>query len=126
MKATHLATTYFENVNGHFVERPLPIQAQFSPVYKIIVQDWNKDGNEDLLLLGNNDYPRLKMGKMDANFGIVLLNDGKGNFRFVSNNAAGLLVPGDVKDAAIIRVKGDRYLLIGINGADLINFKLVE
>ena len=126
LKATHLATAYFENVNGHFEEKALPIEAQFSPVYKIIVQDWNKDGYDDLLLLGNNDYPRLKMGKMDANFGTLLLNDGKGNFRFVSNKEAGLLVPGDVKDAAIIRVKSNRYLLIGVNNADLINYKLVE
>ena len=113
-------------MNGHFVEKALPIEAQFSPVYKIIVQDWNKDGYDDLLLLGNNDYPRLKMGKMDANFGTLLLNDGKGNFRFVSNKEAGLLVPGDVKDAAIIRVKDARYLLIGINNADMVTYKLVE
>ena len=108
------------------MKRALPIQAQFSPVYKIIVQDWNKDGHDDLLLLGNNDYPRLKMGKMDANFGTLLLNDGKGNFRFVPNKEAGLLIAGDVKDAAIIRVKDARYLLIGINNADLLNYKLLE
>jgi hypothetical protein len=113
-------------VNGHFVERALPIEAQFSAVYKIIVQDWNKDGHDDLLLFGNNDYPRLKMGKMDANFGTLLLNDGKGNFRFVLNKDAGLLVPGDVKDAAIIRVKSNRFILIGINNGELINYKLVE
>ena len=55
-----------------------------------------------ILLLLSNDYPRLKMGKMDANFGTVLLNDGKGNFRFLQNKEAGLLVAGDVKDAAVI------------------------
>ena len=126
LKATHLATTFFENRNGQFIERSLPIQAQFSPIYKIIVQDWNKDGHDDLLLLGNNEYPRLKMGKIDANFGTILINDGKGNFQFVQNKEHGLLVAGDVKDAAIIRVKNDRYLLIGINNADLINYKLIE
>jgi hypothetical protein len=126
LKATHLATTYFENVNGHFTERSLPVQAQFSPVYKIVVGDWNKDGYDDLLLLGNNDYPRLKMGKMDASFGTVLLNDGRGNFRFVQNKETGLLVVGDVKDAAIIRVRDARYLIVGVNNADLVNYKLVE
>jgi hypothetical protein len=108
------------------VERTLPAQAQFSPVYKIIVQDFDKDGLDDILLLGNNDYPRLKMGKMDANFGTLLLNDGKGGFRFIPNKESGLLVAGDVKDAAILRVKKDRYLLIGINNADLVNYKLAE
>ena len=52
LKATHLAaTTYFENVNGHFIEKPLPVQAQFSPVYKIMVQDLNKDGYDDLIVI---------------------------------------------------------------------------
>ncbi|MEO8763828.1 MAG: VCBS repeat-containing protein [Ginsengibacter sp.] len=126
LKATHLATTYFENVNGHFIEKALPVQAQFSPVYKIVVHDWNKDGFDDLLLLGNNEYPRLKIGKMDANFGTVLLNDGKGDFHFIPNKEAGLLLAGDVKDAAIIQVKGDPYLLIGINDGALVNFKLMQ
>ncbi len=126
LKAAHLATTYFENVNGHFVERPLPIQAQFTPVYKIVVEDLNNDGFDDLLLFGNNDYPRLKMGKVDAGFGTVLLNDGKGNFNFVPNKDAGLFVAGNVKDAAVIRVNNARYLLAGINDAGLTNYKLVE
>jgi hypothetical protein len=126
MQATHLATTYFENRDGQFFEKTLPLQAQFSPVYKIIVQDWNKDGFDDLLLLGNNEYPRLKIGKMDASFGTVLLNDGKAGFRFVQNKEAGLLVAGDVKDAAVIRIKNDRYLLIGINNSELLTYKLAE
>lgn len=124
MQATHLATTLFENRNGKFAERTLPIESQFSPVYKIIVQDWNKDGYNDLLLLGNNDHPRLKMGKMDANFGTVLLNDGKGNFNCLHYNQTGLLVAGDVKDAAVIKVAGQAYVLIGINNTGWMNFKI--
>ncbi|MFI5128843.1 MAG: VCBS repeat-containing protein [Chitinophagales bacterium] len=124
LEATDLATTYFENVNGHFTERSLPVQVQFSPVYKIVVQDWNNDGYDDLLLLGNNEYPRLKMGKMDASFGTVLLNDSKGNFRFVQNREAGLVAAGDIKDAAVIRVKDKRYLLIGVNNGDLVTYKI--
>jgi hypothetical protein len=60
--ATHLETTLFENRDGKFYSRPIPLQAQFSPVYKIVVEDLNKDGYDDLLLLGNNDNCRLKMG----------------------------------------------------------------
>ncbi|HEX7906303.1 MAG TPA: VCBS repeat-containing protein [Chitinophagaceae bacterium] len=124
MQATHLGTTLFENINGKFVERPLPIESQFSPVYKIVIQDWNKDGYNDLLLLGNNDHPRLKMGKMDANFGTVLLNNGKGNFNCLRYDQTGLLVAGDVKDAAVIKVAGQPYLFIGINNIGWMNFKI--
>lgn len=124
LTANHLATTYFENKNGRFVAHDLPVQSQFSPVYQIIVHDFNADGFPDLLLLGNTAYPRLKLGKMDANFGTLLLNDGHGNFIFSNNRDNGLFVPGDVKDAQIVNLNDSHYLLIGINNADLMTFKL--
>jgi hypothetical protein len=122
--ADHLATTWFENENGKFIERSLPTEAQFSPVYKIIAEDVNGDGFKDLLLFGNNDYPRLKIGKMDANFGTVLLNDGKKGFRRTNFNESGLMIAGDVKDAGFINVHDGKYLLIGISNSDLLHFKL--
>jgi hypothetical protein len=124
VEAKHFETTLFENVNGRFVAKSLPVQAQFSPVYKIITHDWNKDGHPDILLLGNNDHTRLRIGKMDSNFGTVILNDGKGNFRYAGYRETGLLVAGDVKDACIIGVGTEQYLLIGINNSDLVKYKL--
>ncbi|HTM91941.1 MAG TPA: FG-GAP-like repeat-containing protein, partial [Flavisolibacter sp.] len=124
LSATNLCTTYFENRNGRFYPHDLPVQAQFSPVYKIVAEDFNHDGFTDLLLLGNNEYPRLKLGKMDANFGSLLLNDGKGNFVYSANNDNGLFIAGDVKDAMIIHANGSRFLLAGVNNTDLVNFKL--
>lgn len=124
LSATNLATSYFENQNGKFVLRDLPLQTQFSPVYKIVTGDFNHDSFNDLLLLGNNEYARLKLGKMDANFGTLLLNDGKGNFNYSSNRDNGLFIAGDVKDALIIDVNGNKFLMAGINNSDLVNFKL--
>ena len=125
-EANHLATTLFENVNGKYIPVSLPIQAQFSPVYKIVTRDWNADGHIDLLLLGNNAHPRLRTGKMDASFGTVLLNDGKGNFRNAPFQESGLLVPGDVKDAAIIKTGTQLHLLIGINSEGWMNYKITQ
>jgi hypothetical protein len=126
LTTTNLGTTYLENRNGRFFPHPLPVQAQFSPVYKIVVEDFNSDGFTDLLLLGNNEYARLKLGKMDANFGTLLLNDGKGNFVYSANKDNGLFIAGDVKDALVLRVNGSRYLMVTVNGADFINYKLVQ
>ena len=124
LEATHLSTTLFENVDGRFIPRTLPLQAQFSPVYKIVVHDWNGDNHEDLLLLGNNNHPRLRMGKMDASFGTVPLNDGKGKFRYAGYQETGLIVAGDVKDAAIIGTGTQQHLLIGINNEGWMHYKL--
>ena len=124
MKVTQLATSLFENVNGKFRLRTLPVEAQFSPVYSIVIYDLNQDGYEDILLMGNNEHVRLKMGKMDASFGTVLLNNGKGEFQVAPVSQTGLLVAGDVKDATLLNSKGANYLLIGINNGGLLNFKI--
>jgi hypothetical protein len=63
---------------------------------------------------------RLSVGRSDANRGVVLLNDGKGNFSYLLQGRSGLNVAGDVRD--IIRV-GDE-LLFGINDAEIKSFKL--
>jgi enediyne biosynthesis protein E4 len=124
LKTSCLETMIFENRDGVFFPRSMPLQAQFSPVYKILIEDVNKDNKPDILLFGNNAYPRLKIGKLDANFGIVLLNDGKGNFNYAGSSQTGLFVAGDVKDASMISVKEKKYLLIGVNNGELLNYQL--
>jgi len=124
LKATWLETTIFENKNGKFIPRKIPVQAQFSPVYKILATDLNGDHATDLILFGNNDYPRLKIGKIDANFGVVLLNDGKGNFTYMNQVQSGLRITGDVKDACIISSASQPYLFVGVNGGPVANYKL--
>jgi enediyne biosynthesis protein E4 len=111
--ANTLTTTYFErNANGKFSARPLPLEAQHAPVYTITPFDYNDDGNEDLLLCGNINKARLRFGKYDANEGLVLKNDGKGNFSSVPQPESGLKLKGDVR--SVIRM--DNTFLFGING----------
>ncbi len=124
LKATWLKTTFFRNQNGKFVPEELPVEAQFSPVYKIVTADVNRDGANDLILLGNNDYMRLKIGKVDANFGVVLLNDGKGHFGYMPQSLSGLRVSGDVKDALWLSNHNSSSLLLGINGSPLADYQL--
>jgi hypothetical protein len=124
MSANTLETTVFENRDGKFVPLGLPVQAQFSPIYKIVVQDINHDSLPDLLLLGNTDYVRLKMGKIDADFGILMMNEGKGNFRYCHQRESGLRIVGDVKDALWLKINNVFYLLAAANGMPLQWYKL--
>lgn len=112
LKANHLATSYFVRTpEGKFKMHTLPIQAQFSPVYTITPGDFDGDGKKDLLLCGNINQSRIRFGKYDANHGVLLKGDGKGNFSYVSQIRSGLNLKGDVRSAITL----GNTLLIGIN-----------
>ena len=113
LTANYLNTTWFENINGVYTKRSLPIQAQFSPVYAIAVDDFNKDGIMDILLLGNTEKARIKIGKMDANYGVLLIGQGKGGFKYMDQNISGLNLKGAIRDVQQLD-KGS--LLVTING----------
>lgn len=125
LPVNHLETGWFENVNGRFVWHSLPVQAQFSPVYAIVAKDLNADGRKDLLLLGNNDFPRLKLGKLDANFGTLFTGQGSG-FEYVPQPISGLSVKGDVKDACVLETGQGSVLLIGLNNKAVEAYQLIK
>ncbi|SFP00036.1 Repeat domain-containing protein [Chitinophaga sp. YR627] len=110
--------------NGKFVAAPLPVEAQFSVVSKILPADYDKDGKMDLLLLGNHSDNRLKLGSFDAGYGCLLKGDGKGGFTYVPQTQSGLCVKGDVKSAAVINIGSNPYVMIGINNKGITLFKV--
>jgi enediyne biosynthesis protein E4 len=121
LQANHLTTTYFESgADGKFHEKALPLQAQFSPVFTINVTDFDKDGKPDLLLCGNINQARLRFGKCDANYGMLLKGDGKGNFTYVNQQQSGFHIWGDVRSVLNI----NNVLLFGINQGDIKAYKM--
>jgi enediyne biosynthesis protein E4 len=112
--ATESNTICFLKKGDRFEKHILPIQAQFSMVTKILVDDFNKDGNKDVLLLGNRSDNRLKLGAIDANFGCLLLGDGKDYLVYSSQPASGLDVKGDVKSADVLKRDNKNYIIIGV------------
>ncbi|HLL43757.1 MAG TPA: hypothetical protein VK369_11500, partial [Segetibacter sp.] len=112
LKANNLKTIYFESSpKGKLQEKALPLQAQFSPVYTITPLDYNNDGYKDVLLCGNMNHARLRFGKYDANHGVLLKNDGKGNFSYINQQQSGFHLAGDVR--SVINISNT--LLFGIN-----------
>jgi hypothetical protein len=114
LTATESRTVCWMNRGGHFEQVPLPGEAQFAPVCRVVTGDFDGDGKTDVLLLGNHSDNRLKMGSMDANYGCLLRGDGRGGFSYVTQPAAGLSVRGDVKSAIEVEIGGAKYLVIGV------------
>ena len=54
------------NGNGRFTLRPLPVEAQFAPVYSTVSEDFDGDGKTDLLLAGNFSGVTPLYGPYDA------------------------------------------------------------
>lgn len=118
--AGHMSTGIFLNKGTQGLKwQALPIQAQYSPIYAIEVLDANKDGHPDLLLCGNNSHFKLRLGKFDANYGVLLTGDGKGHFQYVPQLQSGFQIQGDVRSILSI----DNTLLFGINGGSLVSYR---
>lgn len=111
-QANHFQTSLFvSGTDGKFIESTLPIEAQYSPVHTITTLDFNKDGHPDLLLCGNESYFKLRLGKSDANYGILLKGNGKGGFEYVKQASSGFQLRGDVRSVLEI----NKTLLFGIS-----------
>jgi len=120
LKANCLSTVCFvSNGRGKLHQAVLPMQAQCSPVYTITMLDYDHDGNPDLLLCGNINHARIHFGKYDANYGILLKGDGKGNFLYVDQQHSGFNLKGDVR--AVLPI--NNTLLFSINGAGIVAYK---
>lgn len=124
LKATVLESIYLENKGNKFVRHALPAAAQFAPLYAMTLIDYNKDGNMDLILGGNQSSIRIRMGVIDANFGQLFEGDGKGNFTYIPQAKSGLTTIGDIKSLQIMNVRDDLYLLIGVNNVGVEAYKL--
>ena len=118
--ANHLATSLFlSNAAGKYDLVELPSQVQYAPIYAIQFLDYNKDGQLDALLCGNNSHQKLRFGKADANYGVLLKGNGKGNFEYIAQRESGLTIKGDVQ--SIIQIED--ILLFGRNQMSIVAYK---
>ncbi|MFX0555836.1 VCBS repeat-containing protein [Maribacter sp. CXY002] len=103
ISANYSKTSLFLNNKGvKFQEQQLPIQAQFSPVTKILISDFDTNGSEDVLLLGNDDFYKLRIGKFDANYGTLLSGNGDGSFEYIFQKNTGLDIRGSDINGVIL------------------------
>jgi hypothetical protein len=112
LKATELRSCYLRNDgNGKFTIIPLPLQAQVSVMNGMIADDFDGDGNLDVLINGNDFGTEVSVGRYDALNGLLLKGDGKGNFQPLSLLQSGIYIPGDGK--ALVKLQGanGKYLV---------------
>jgi hypothetical protein len=109
---------------GRFTIEPLPLFAQVSTGYGVVLSDFNGDGHTDAYLAQNCFSTRREHGYIDGGLSIFLAGDGKGHFEEVLPAESGLVVPGDAKSAAAADINSDNWpdLVVGVNNAELMEF----
>jgi hypothetical protein len=128
-KSDRLKAEYFSNAvflnNGEleFDVLPLPFEAQLSSMRCAAVINANHDDLPDILLMGNYYDNNIEMGRYDADYGTVLINNNKGRFTAAAFN--GLPVKGQVRNIRAIKIGQKDAFLLGCNNdsARLLQFK---
>jgi enediyne biosynthesis protein E4 len=106
---------FYNNGKGEFKMQPLPVRAQFSPVFSILVTDINKDGIKDLFLGGNFYGLKPEIGRYDASYGVTLLGNSKRWFDYLAPANSGLFIKGEVRDISQINTKNGKVIIVARN-----------
>ncbi|MBA3341974.1 MAG: VCBS repeat-containing protein, partial [Gemmatimonadaceae bacterium] len=122
VREAHLfaSSVALNNGRGAFTVSPLPIEAQFAPIYAVLADDFDADGHTDLIVAGNFYGVTPVRGRYDASHGLLLRGSGSGRFVSVDLEKSGLRIDGQVRDMAFLRrATGDRLIVVARNNDKL-------
>lgn len=118
LSAEIFASSYAENLgNGRFRLTPLPAKCQVAPVNAILVNDFDSDGQKEMLLVGNNFTAEAMYGNADAFTGIVLkMKDG--SLDAVASKDSGFYVSGQSNHLLEITDDKGSYAILATQNND--------
>ena len=123
-KVNYFKSALIENIEGKmFKIKPLPDEAQISKVFGTLIKDFNDDGLDDLLLVGNDYGSEIGMGRYDASNGLVLINNGT-EFNPLKPGVSGFLSSGDAKSSVHLVSQSHGVIIIGQNRGPIKAYKL--
>jgi len=125
LKANMLQSCFLRNDgDGKFTMISLPKAAQISTINGMVADDFDGDGNLDVLISGNDFGTEVSIGRYDALNGLLLKGDGSGRFSPLSIQQSGIYIPGNGK--ALVKLSGssDTYLVAASQNRDAL--KLFE
>ena len=110
--------------NGQFDIQRLPNEVQFSSLNVTLSTDLNADGKLDLVMGGNQFGFLPQFGRLDANYGLVLINKGKRILEVVEDKQSGLAITGQVRDMVLFQQAAQKKVLFIRNNQAPVFMKL--
>jgi hypothetical protein len=113
LEANTLESVYVRNDGGgKFTMTALPLEAQVSVLCGMVVEDFDADGNLDVVINGYDYGADVSIGRFDAFNGLLMKGVGKGNFIPQSILQSGLYIPGNGKALTLLKGSSGKRLLI--------------
>jgi hypothetical protein len=106
------------NDKGILKPQALPIEAQVSPVKDALVDDFNNDGFKDIIIVGNHYGVEVETVRYDARYGLLLLGDGKNNFKSSDSSYSGVHIPLDSRSIRPLNINNEKDIIVITNNND--------
>ncbi len=106
--------------NGAFVKSELPALAQTIPILSADEIDFNGDGYQDVIVVGNIYNTEVETPRLDNGYGLVLLSNKIDNYTALYPAKTGLYIDGNAKYIKSV----DGKILIALNNGEVITFEL--
>lgn len=106
--------------NMHMSLVSLPGMAQLSPIFGIVIDDFDHDGLLDIFAVGNFYDVKPDLGRMDARAVYFLKGDGKGKFECMPAQNNGLNFQTQFRDVALFSAHNNKRLALAANNGPLV------
>jgi enediyne biosynthesis protein E4 len=109
---------------GKFRMEAMPVGEQLSSINAVLLTDVNGDGHVDMVTGGNKFTFPPQFGRLDAGYGQVLLNDGRGKLSETGERVSGMHVKEEIKAIRLVKTKTNRLILIARNNQLPVLYKI--
>ncbi|MEN0047406.1 MAG: hypothetical protein AAF806_10140, partial [Bacteroidota bacterium] len=118
-QAVYLSSSVLWNNQKKLELSSLPQSAQVAPIFAILIEDLDEDGNLDIGLFGNFHHIQPSIGRLDGNRGVFLASDANQEFKTLNSPN----VEGEIRAIQKIKIKGEDVFLIGRNDDSVLLLK---
>lgn len=115
LQANNFYSGYLTKKNGTYSFIPYADEAQISAVRDQALFDFDKDGDLDVILIGNMYDTEVETTRHDSSIGKVLRND-NGTFTPMDFMHSGWYTPGNARQMIQVELDGNPFFLVTNNG----------
>ncbi|MGS0523945.1 hypothetical protein ACU8V7_00850 [Zobellia nedashkovskayae] len=125
LEVNYLSSSYIENLgDGTFTVTALPQKSQFSPLFGLGSGDFDYDGFDDIIGVGNYYPTEVISGWYDAGKGVILKGDNHGNFSSKPHTETGFKVEKDARALVSVPLNDSTMLWVAsVNSNKVKRFK---